>query len=62
MSKLSTTNNGASKSNIVLAYARVSSKEQDMEGFSIAAQQKAVHQMGQTSPIILAGWGTRIRT
>ena len=28
------------KSNRVLAYARVSSKEQETEGFSIAAQQK----------------------
>ena len=40
MGKLSTANSSASKSNRVLACARVSSKEQDMEGFSIAAQQK----------------------
>jgi site-specific DNA recombinase len=40
MSKSNTTANALSKSNKVLAYARVSSKEQETEGFSIAAQLK----------------------
>ena len=53
MSKLSTTNNGASKSNIVLAYARVSSKEQDMEGFSIAAQQKLLQAYARGNGLII---------
>ena len=53
MSKLSTTNNGASKSNIVLAYARVSSKEQDMEGFSIAAQQKLLQAYASGNGLII---------
>src|SRR3984893_10207388 len=53
MSKLSTTNNGASKSNTVLAYARVSSKEQDMEGFSIAAQQKLLQAYASGNGLII---------
>ena len=39
MNKNNASNIDAAKSNKVLAYARVSSKEQDTEGFSIAAQQ-----------------------
>src|ERR1700730_9217600 len=53
MSKLSTTNNGVSKSNKVLAYARVSSKEQDMEGFSIAAQQKLLQAYASGNGLVI---------
>jgi len=53
MSKLSTANDGASKSNKVLAYARVSSKEQDMEGFSIAAQQKLLQAYASGNGLII---------
>ncbi|MFO1100390.1 MAG: recombinase family protein [Xanthobacteraceae bacterium] len=40
MSKNDKSVGNSPKTNRVLAYARVSSKEQDTEGFSIAAQQK----------------------
>jgi site-specific DNA recombinase len=53
VSKFSTTNNGVSKSNKVLAYARVSSKEQDMEGFSIAAQQKLLQAYASGNGLII---------
>jgi site-specific DNA recombinase len=53
MSKLSTANNVASKSNKVLAYARVSSKEQDMERFSISAQQKLLQAYASGNGLVI---------
>lgn len=43
MSKNNAANNYASTAKNVVAYARVSSKEQETEGFSIAAQLKLLH-------------------
>ena len=59
MSKPSTTNSGVSKSNKVLACARVSSKEQDMEGFSIAAQQKLLQAYASGNGLIIEKEGLR---
>jgi len=50
--KISETND-TPKTNKALAYARVSSKEQDTEGFSIASQQKLLQSYAAENRIVI---------
>ena len=50
--KISKTND-TPKTNKALAYARVSSKEQDTEGFSIASQQKLLQSYAAENRIVI---------
>lgn len=53
MTKNNTLTNIATRSSKVLAYARVSSKEQDTEGYSIAAQQKILREYATRHAFII---------
>ncbi|MEI9899248.1 MAG: recombinase family protein [Hyphomicrobium sp.] len=53
MSKRTTASKSTSASNKVLAYARVSSKEQEAEGFSIAAQLKLLQSYAASKGLVI---------